>query len=76
MLEQTIIDLSNFLTISTTLIPDIITIGVIFFFIILAFKSSLTTLPMVGLFTIVMGLLELIGISSSFNILSLILEAL
>jgi len=77
MLEIYINRLSDFLSISQSLIPDVMTLIVIAVFIVLAFKSSLTTLTLIGLFTAVQGILLAIGINSpNFNIISIIVGAL
>jgi len=76
MIETQINALSDFLTISQYWIPDILTLICIAFFLVLAFKSSLTTLSLIGLFTALMGVLEAIGIQSvHFNIVSIIVGA-
>ena len=75
MFEIPIEKLNDFLNLNTGTIADLITIFIYIILIIITLKGSLSGLSIVALFTVFMGLLELLGVSSTFNIVTLLVEA-
>ena len=74
MLENTINSLSDFLTISQVIIPNIITLVVITIMFWLTLKGGLNWIGIMLIYTLIMGVLELLGISSVFNLVSVLAE--
>jgi len=72
MLENTINNLSDFLTINQAIIPNIITLVVVFVMFYLTLKGGLTWIAIALVYTLVMGVLELLGISSVFNLITVL----
>ena len=75
MFEIPLNRINDFFTFPTRTVADIITLIIIIICIFLAFKSSLQIAGLLGLFLLLMGVLELIGVSSTFNIVTLITES-
>ena len=71
MFLETINNLSDLLTINRTIIPNIITFIVVVALIYLSFKGELGVAITIVLYTVSMSILELLGISSVFNIVTL-----
>jgi len=71
MFLETINNLSDLLTINRTIIPNIITFIVVVALIYLSFKGELGVAITIMLYTVSMSILELLGISSVFNIVTL-----
>jgi len=68
--------LNIFLNFPLGTIADIITIIVIIIAIFFVLKSGLSAPAILGTFILLMGVLEVLGISSTFNIVTLITDAL
>lgn len=64
--------LTEFFTLPVNFIPDIITVPIIIFFIILFVKSALDYKAILLLFGLVMATLTVLGIDSQFNIFILL----
>ena len=72
MLFDDIATISKILGIPSTVIPDLITLFVVGFLILLTLKGQLSWITLVSVYTLSMGLLTLLGIDSVFNVVTLI----
>ncbi len=76
MLTDIINNFSDFLTFDRSIIPNIITLIVVVFLIILGFKMNYGSISapivLIALYTVSMTILTILGINSVFNIITLI----
>lgn len=72
MLSDTLDNISTIMGISNTIIPNIITLIIVTFILILTFKGQLSWVTLGFIYAISMGILTILGIDSVFNIVTLI----
>ena len=72
MLAETLDNLSELLSINPEILPNIITLIVVVLLIAVSLKSQLSWTTLLTLYGIAMVILELLGIDSVFNIITII----
>ena len=76
MLTETINNLAEFLTIEASIIMNIITVIVVAILILISLASSLEWVTVGIIYAISMIVLQILGIESVFNIITLIISAI
>jgi len=76
MLTDTLNNISELLGISSTILPNIITLIVVVLLLVIGLSSQLDLKTMLLIYAVAMGVLSLLGIDSIFNIITLITNAI
>ena len=72
MLTDTLQNISDFLSISNTVIPNLITLSVVTVLVIISFRGAVDWKLAILLYMVSMAILTLLGIDSVFNLITLI----